>query len=792
MPNYQDPKPPPQAAMSPQVKPSDGKEGLKLKFSLSSLIRKKEQVEETPDDEENSSNEGHHDEEMDDDENDEENDDLNNDDEMDQDDDVDDNDHEKNSMDEEDTNSQSLDGEEEKGDEPEVVTRRTRSSSIDMAHTENHQDSTTVSKKKEEVENTQATRSTSVVSDKEYGFRSPPSATVPTASFLDSLPHDQHRMRPRHLPDVSGFRRLHKAEIKRDLNLVRKLMKSTRNDKREFEEDDLNEMEVEGVALSDGSQSEDEAVLANMPKLGRGQLDEEQLATILENPELPHIFSLPYTESPYICPDVEGKSTKNLLFSAPGVVDSISAFNPPRPPESVGPKKMHRLQRWENDPQAVDLDITKYRKTVERTRLELQKMEDERERIETCGDHFRVHFMNHLQCMRHEMELLNASYEALQSKCIKTADLFTLKTRSRGVTKSTHLMKEVLLELKNRGEKIGANNAISNVSASWCYPGIGGISVIPNTPLASGWLLPGDAVSSPYGEGIVDRVLEPSPLETNYSSKSDAATIIPPRVCVKLPFGSGYFPPNSLQILENTPSLFDDKTLATKWMTLLDTCFAAGSSTDFNAVDNYDATNPKSVKENGMDVEEVTDSDMNSSSQHSETHIDKLLPFGSSLLPSSTTRGAGIEKLTMDQMEKSIETMISKSSGILGRYNNPSIPDAYKKWEHEREELRTVEGKVKQLRNALYRQKRLRYLNDRSRATTDEKRNRFEALLSEMKSDLDSLKHRLREELMGIGIDQKHAQELLSNVYESEYGSKRKSSSAHLGDGKRSRVNEVY
>lgn len=781
LPNLQ--KPPPQAAMSPQDKPSESKDGLKLKFSLSSLIKKKEKVESKPDHEENSS-----DEEMDQDEHEEENDDADNDEDMDQ-----DNNQDKNSVDEEDTNSQSLDGEEEKAGEPEVVTRRTRSSSIDVSHTENNQDSTMASKKKEEVENTQATRSTSVISDKEYGFRSPPSATVPTASFLDSLPHDQHRMRPRHLPDVSGFRRLHKAEIKRDLNLVRKLMKSTRNDKREFEEDGLNEMEVEDGTMSDGSPSEDEAALANRAKLGRGQLDEEQLASILENPELPHIFSLPYAESPYICPDVEGKSTKNLLFSAPSVVDSISAFNPPRPPESIGPKKMHRLQRWENDPQAVDADITKYRKTVERTRLELQKMEDERERIETCGDHFRIHFINHLQCMRHEMELLNASYDSLQSKCIKAADLFTLKTRSRGVTKSTHMMKEVLLELKNRGEKIENINADSEIPASLCYPGIGGISVIPNTPLASGWLLPGDVVSSPYGKGTVDRVLEPSPLETSNISHTEAATIIPPRVCVKLPFGFGYFPPSSLEFLENKRFMSDDKTLANKWMTMLDVCFAAGSSTDFNGVDNYDATHSKHVNENGMDVDDGIVSEVNYSSQHSEAHTDKLLPFGSSLFPSSTIRGAGIEKMTLDQMEKSIGTMISNSSGILGRYDNPNIPDAYKKWECEREELRAVEGKVKQLRNALYRQKRLRYLNERSRAMTNEKRNRYEALLSEMKSDLDSLKHRLRDELMEVGIDQKHAQELLSDVYESEYGSKRKSSlAAHLGDGKRSRVNEVY
>ena len=56
-----------------------------------------------------------------------------------------------------------------------------------------------------------------------------------------------------------------------------------------------------------------------------------------------------------------------------------------------------------------------------------------------------------------------------------------------------------------------------------------------------------------------------------------------------------------------------------------------------------------------------------------------------------------------------------------------------------------------QLKNAVYRQRRIRYLNEKSCESGQYRRDRFEVLLSEMKSDLDSLKERLKEELTDLG-----------------------------------------
>ena len=83
--------------------------------------------------------------------------------------------------------------------------------------------------------------------------------------------------------------------------------------------------------------------------------------------------------------------------------------------------------------------------------------------------------------------------------------------------------------------------------------------------------------------------------------------------------------------------------------------------------------------------------------------------------------------------------------------NNPSVPTGYRNWEKNREELRILEGEAVQLRNKVYRQKRIRYLNEQSCNSNKDKTDRFEMLLSEMKTDLNILKKRLNDELLELG-----------------------------------------
>ncbi len=602
-------------------------------------------------------------------------------------------------------------------DKPEPRTRRTRSASIDErdpTDKSSSQDDGSISgmtpgvKKDDSQDGAEKSSRSAAAAERELlGFREPATTTAPTTSFLDSLSEEQRRVRTRHLPDVAGFRRLHKSEIKRDMMLVRKMLKaakSTGANKKNFvaDEDTTSNAEVEktdinGVGPSeDDSQSDDENQIAKT-RAGKGHISETDIANILENPELPSIFSLPFTESPYICTDVEGKmsaSNAPSLFSSPQVVESITAFNPPRPSESVGPKKMHRLNRWERNPQDVEVDLSNYRKTVERTRQELHKAEDERKRIEVVGQHLRSHYMTQLQCMRHEMDLLSESYESTQTQCIKAADLLTSKTRSRGVARGSNVMKDVLSVLKSRGE----SNISDSAAKSSCYLGVGGISEGAAPLLANGWVLPGDKVSTAYGEGVVTEVFGPSILDnwppsskeasagkdlpqsqepTKIRKGKETAIILPPRVGVKFAFGQGFFCPANLKLLESS-SAMNDHGLGNRWMAMIESSQIVRSCVDFAAVDNYDANHdtlsPSSrVEDTVMETSEVNGAVGHEPSGENPAGKIKLLPYGSSLLPSSSFRGGGLESMSLEEVEKNILNMLDTSDGVLGSVRNRNI-----------------------------------------------------------------------------------------------------------------------
>jgi hypothetical protein len=115
------------------------------------------------------------------------------------------------------------------------------------------------------------------------------------------------------------------------------------------------------------------------------------------------------------------------------------------------------------------------------------------------------------------------------------------------------------------------------------------------------------------------------------------------------------------------------------------------------------------------------------------------------------------------------------------------VPEKYRKWEQDREELRKLQGDAQQLKNAVYRQRRIRFLNEKNAATAENRRARFQVQLAEMNSDLDILKDRLNEELKDLGIDQSKARQLLSDYYkiddESDYdGSEKRKISDDEGE----------
>jgi hypothetical protein len=93
------------------------------------------------------------------------------------------------------------------------------------------------------------------------------------------------------------------------------------------------------------------------------------------------------------------------------------------------------------------------------------------------------------------------------------------------------------------------------------------------------------------------------------------------------------------------------------------------------------------------------------------------------------------------------------------------VTEDFRKWEDDEQEYLTLSASVLQLKNKLYRQRRIRVLNERTGASMTDRYQRAEELVSEMRSDLQSLKRRLQDELDELGITEEMASQILSKYY---------------------------
>lgn len=91
-----------------------------------------------------------------------------------------------------------------------------------------------------------------------------------------------------------------------------------------------------------------------------------------------------------------------------------------------------------------------------------------------------------------------------------------------------------------------------------------------------------------------------------------------------------------------------------------------------------------------------------------------------------------------------------------------------REWEDDEQEYLTLRASVLQLKNVLYRQRRIRILNERTSVSMDDRYQRAEELVSEMRSDLKSLKHRLEEELSELGIAEETMTAIFSQFYKGQ------------------------
>lgn len=538
-------------------------------------------------------------------------------------------------------------------------------------------------------------------------------------SFLEALSEEERRTRTRFVPEVEGMHILRKHEIKDDLSLARSLVSSsgiTSLKKSKGKNHDAMDVDDE-----DGtSPSEDGSTDAVRPGTKLLELPTRDLIV----PS--NAFVAPSVSSG----DDEGQTTSIAALKtengvkSPLLVEAITAFNPPRPPESIGAKKKHRMLRWERRPEDVEVDLNNYRKTVQRTRQELQKAEAEYNRLETIDAHLRWNFLINLNLMNEEYTRLSEEISSVQQECVKAADLLTSRTRSRGAGKGSYVMRDVLSVLKAKG----AENAVAMDTD--CYPvvenplacaGIGGLapsifddwnrhSTIMPRELASAWIVPGDKVATPYGEGVVVEVFSPYIIPEQSTTDEDEehpnggnnvntsirpdenrrkfvkstekektkegylCQYLSPRVSVKLSFGVGYFGINVIKPLDN-PCLFSDTKLLKRWNGMMETALLVGSTIDLEGM-NFKETRrePDHLEGEGACTRLEKGGTGGKADAQSGTEIVKneqgdeelSMPFGANMLPTATGRGNLLHSISITEIEKAMETALYHGRGVLG------------------------------------------------------------------------------------------------------------------------------
>ncbi len=553
------------------------------------------------------------------------------------------------------------------------------------------------------------------------------------ASFLDSLTEEERRTRTRFLPDVEGIHQLRKHEVKSDIALARSLISTTaptstrrpRGKRNRGDDDVMEEEEEDGVEPSEDDKVSDSA------KVGSITIDLRTATVTLPSSAL--VAPPPLQNGSGNGDSSESRDNGSVPSSrrwhnqvrSPLVVEAITAFNPPRPPESVGGKKKHRMLRWERRPTDIEDDLNIYRKTVQRTREELQSAERERERVETVNAHLRRHFLSHLAFMNEEWAHLSLEMRKLQEECIKTVNRLSSRMKDRNAMKASQAMEEALLMLKTLGADLGAKGApMPVVKLENSISGIGGISSasfvdwdratkISSTELASSWILPGDSVTTPYGEGIVVRVLGASPIgsekptldgnavhqengnrlkngsgtlepdgpksdgrgvaqgdkdgtiaTTNLSigegTKSRLSSILPPRVCVRLTFGEGYFNVDYVSSRTN-PATYSDAMLAQRWLKMTETAHVAGENLDVEGMAFVKESAEKLLNDDGGD------NDGGKSAALNEMGKGRFLPFGAGLLPTGSGRGGLLAVEPLAEIETGMQAAILGAQGVLGK-----------------------------------------------------------------------------------------------------------------------------
>ena len=100
--------------------------------------------------------------------------------------------------------------------------------------------------------------------------------------------------------------------------------------------------------------------------------------------------------------------------------------------------------------------------------------------------------------------------------------------------------------------------------------------------------------------------------------------------------------------------------------------------------------------------------------------------------------------------------------------SNPGVTSDVRGWEDDEQEYLTLRASALQLRNLLYRQRRIRMLNERTSTSMSDRYHKAEAAVADMRTDLKNLKRKLEGELNELGISEDMVNKILSKFYKGQ------------------------
>ncbi|GMH81983.1 hypothetical protein TL16_g09107 [Triparma laevis f. inornata] len=479
--------------------------------------------------------------------------------------------------------------------------------------------------------------------------------------------------------------------------------------------------------------------------------------------------------------DMEHKLNNHLNVSH--IVESVSSFNPPRPPESSGANKKRRMTRWEKNPSEIDQDLANYRRTVQKTREELTLANTERSKVEHIASTIRTHFLHHLRASQMESTAVTNETEKILTNLTDTNDRLNKKKKLGSSMPSTLALLTSLAKLpRKKTSKKSANNPPTPSPG-----GIGGISLkaeeestsifgtkeIPST-LSAAWIVPGDSVSTPFGVGFCIKILlgesiKSKSLSTTKEDVKTTLSLLPPRLAIELPYGIAYMLPGECSSLVNLVELSDEE-LVTRWMGMLKSAEASGSYVDTEAMSGWTSAQGYNVPSGDAALYNPTPTQPKIDVDGDTAGTTRFVRFGDAMIPTPGGRGGSLSNVRLQQLRSAIGSAVTSrqtaDSGFAASDPALVLPDGFREWEEERLDVYKLRGHLMQLKKIVRRQEIAKNLTEKAYTATVVHKQKQAETCKEAIDELDELKTKCSAELKELGISEEKAKAVLAKKLE--------------------------